>query len=351
MAGVRRRIAAGVRNGLLRGGPDPAYADGDDAAWLAVDWPSMTRSVPVGEHVLNVVDTGGDDKPVLLLLHGLSGRWQNWLLTIPRFMATHRCLAPDLPGFGSSSLDGGEVSIRTYASVVDGLCRELGIDRAVVVGSSMGGFIGAELALSFPTRVDRLVLVSAAGLSIEHVQREPLLAFARALSLLSKQSVATYARLVRRPRLRRAALQVFVRYPERLSLPLSWELVQGSGKPGFVHALDALTSYSLRDRLREISVPVLIVWGENDLLVPVGDARRFQRLIGENAARVIFEDCGHTPMIERPSRFNEVLGAFLEGRHAPDDEVAGVHYGATKDGRAALGGADARIPPERRVSE
>ncbi len=338
MARVGTRIAAGVRNGLLRPGPDPTYADGDDSTWMGVDWPAMTRRVTVGEHEITVLDTGGDDeRPVLVLLHGLSGRWQNWLLTIPAFMGSHRCIAPDLPGFGASSLAPEGVSIRGYARVVDELCHSLGVRRAGVVGNSMGGFVGAELALSSPTRVDRLVLVSAAGLSIEYVRREPLLATARVLSVTGARSVGYSKRIITRQRLRRAALQMFVRYPERLSLPLSWELMQGSGKPGFVHALDALTSYSFRDRLREIEVPVLIVWGENDLLVPVGDAARFERLIGSNARRVIFEDTGHAPMIERPSRFNEVLDGFLRDASRPEDDVAGVHGGATQDARAAAG--------------
>ena len=336
MARVRTRIAAGVRNGLLRPGPDPTYADGDDAAWIGVDWPALTRRVAVGDHEINVVDTGGtENRPVLVLVHGLSGRWQNWLLTIPAFMATHRCIAPDLPGFGASSLPGDGISIRGYARLVDELCDALGVHRAVVVGNSMGGFVGAELALSFPARVEKLVLVSAAGLSIEYVRREPLLAAARVLSVTGTRSLPYSERIVSRPRLRRAALQMFVRYPERLSPSLAWELMQGSGKPGFVHALDALTSFSLRERLPEISVPVLIVWGENDLLVPVGDARRFARLIGHNARRVIFEDTGHAPMIERPSRFNEVLEAFLDGDRQPEGDVVGVHSGATQDARAA----------------
>lgn len=335
MARVGTRIAVGLRNGLMRPGPDPTYADGDDGSWMGVDWPSMTRTVTVGDHEVNLVDTGGRDKPVLVLLHGLSGCWQNWLLTIPAFMETHRCIAPDLPGFGRSGLDDGEISIRGYGRLVDELCQALGVDRAAVVGSSMGGFVGAEVALSFPTRVDRLVLVSAAGLSIEYVRREPLLALARLLSLTSARSATYTERLITRPRLRRAALQMFVRYPERLSLPLTWELMQGSGKPGFVHALDALTSYSFRDRLPEIVVPALIVWGENDVLVPVGDAARFERLIGGPAHRVIFEDTGHTPMIERPSRFNEVLAGFLAGEAEPELDVTGVHGGGEQDAGSA----------------
>ena len=94
-------------------------------------------------------------------------------------MDTHRCLAIDLPGFGASEMPAEPISIQGYAKTVDAMCDALGVDCVTVVGSSMGGFIGAELALSFDTRVDRLVLVSAAGLSTEYVARRPSLALAR----------------------------------------------------------------------------------------------------------------------------------------------------------------------------
>jgi pimeloyl-ACP methyl ester carboxylesterase len=216
------------------------------------------------------------------------------------------------------------ISIQGYARTVDALCDELGIDSAVVVGNSMGGFIGAELALSFATRVEKLVLVSAAGLSIENQPRRPLLGGARVVAAGSRFVVPRRDLLVRRPRLRRAALQGVVRYPEKLSGALTWEMLAGQGKPGFVAALDALVSYSFRERLEQIEVPVLIVWGRNDMLVPVADAEGFERLIGPNARKVIFDDTGHVPMLERPRRFEELLRGFLEGEVAPEAGVAGL---------------------------
>ena len=122
-------------------------------------------------------------------------------------------------------------------------------------------------------------------------------------------------------------MQGVFRYPERLSVPLAQELVLSAGKPGFVPALKALLNYSYRDRLEQIEIPVLIVWGRNDLLVPVGDAERYRRLIGDNARVVVFEDTGHAPMLERPSRFNEVLRQFLAGDPEPESEVAGTTPG------------------------
>ena len=204
------------------------------------------------------------------------------------------------------------------------MCDRLGVVDPIVVGNSMGGFIGAELALAFPTRVRRLVLVSAAGISAEHMWREPIMAVGRLMGVGGARLGVTSLPVTTRPRLRRAALQIVVRYPERLSVPLATELVHGAGADGFVGGLDAVLGYSFRERLPEIEVPVLIVWGRNDTLIPVADAYEFERLIGANARAEIFEDTGHLAMLERPTRFNTLLENFIAGAPAPEAGVPGV---------------------------
>ena len=309
----RQELAWAYENGVRRPGPDSSYADGDDSTWMRLDWPSMTRRLPVLGREVNVVDTGGAGPP-LLFVHGLGGCWQNWLLNIPAFMESHRVIAPDLPGFGESQLPAEDISIRGYAKVLDALCDELGVESASVIGNSMGGFVGAELALSFPTRVEKLVLVAAAGLSIENRQSEPLLTLARLWGAGATWLGARGHSVVTRPRMRRLGMQMLVRYPEKLTPALTYELVRGTGAPGFMPALKALLDHSYRDQLPRIEVPVLVVWGRNDMLVPRGDAREYVELIGDNARREMFEDTGHLPMIERPSRFNRVVEDFLAAR-------------------------------------
>jgi pimeloyl-ACP methyl ester carboxylesterase len=119
-------------------------------------------------------------------------------------------------------------------------------------------------------------------------------------------------------------MQWAVRYPEKVSVPLAHELVLSFGKPGFVAGLQAIMDYSYRERLPEIDIPVLVVWGRNDLLVPVTDAYAYAELIGANARVEVFEDTGHVPMLERPSRFNALLRGFLAGEAAPEAGVAEV---------------------------
>jgi pimeloyl-ACP methyl ester carboxylesterase len=310
VSGFLGQVRALPANAFVRAKPDPTYADGDDSTWTTIDWPSLTREELILGRRVNVIDSGGSGPP-LLFLHGLGGLWQNWLLNLPAFMGTHRVIAPDLPGFGGSEMPAGRISIQGLARVIDALCERLSITDPVVIGNSMGGFIGAELALAFPTRVRRLVLISAAGISAENMWREPIMAIGRLMAVGTARAGVKQLPVVNRPRLRRAALQLVIRYPERLSVPLASELVVGAGTPGFVGGLDAVLGYSFRDRLPEIEVPTLIVWGRNDILIPVEDAYEFQRLIGDNARLEVFDDTGHLAMLERPSRFNALLAGFI----------------------------------------
>src|SRR5829696_7356025 len=108
-----------VRNAVLRPGPDPTYADGDDATWMEVDWPSLQRTLVIAGQRVNVLDTGPPAQvpgaPALLFLHGWSSNWQIFLLNIAAFMDTHRVLSLDLPGFGASDMPPDGITIRGYA--------------------------------------------------------------------------------------------------------------------------------------------------------------------------------------------------------------------------------------------
>ncbi len=268
---------------------------------------------------MNVIDIGpsADGEPAagtIVWIHGLTGSWQNWLENLPFFARTHRCIAMDLPGFGASEMPAEKITISGYAAAVDELLRVLGVTRATVVGNSMGGFIGAELAIRFGTRVERLVLVSAAGLTVEHQRNEPALALLRRGSGLLALGTGWLAsksdELARRPRSRRAMLSIVAAHPDRLPAPLVSEQLRGAGKPGFIDALDALTDYPIRDRLGEITAPTLVVWGTRDMLVPVRDAWAFGELI-DDARVVVYENTGHVAMLERPVAFNALVAEFL----------------------------------------
>lgn len=290
-----------------------AYGPQGRSEWLGVDWREHLKWASLSGSTVNYVDIG--EGPALVFIHGLSGCWQNWLENIPHFARSYRVIALDLPGFGCSPMPQEKITIRGYAAVVDELLHGLGIERAVVVGNSMGGFIGAELAIEFSTRVEKLVLVSAAGLSSQEVHNDRVLVGLRraetVLAFTSGWFATRSDNLSRRPGLRKALMLMVAAHPDQLPAPLIAEQVRGSGKPGFMDALEALGTYPIQDRLERIEIPTLVLWGDRDRLVPVRDADRFVDAIGANARKVVYEDTGHVAMLERPARFNADVEAFL----------------------------------------
>ncbi len=297
------------------------------AAWMTIDWREHQRWVHVQGRPANVVDIG--EGPPLVFVHGLSGNWQNWLLQLPEFSRDHRCVAVDLPGFGESPMPAEKITISGYGRWLDALFDVLEIEAAAVVGNSMGGFIAAETAIKFPHRVERLVLVSAAGLSVERQRSDTLQrtleVFENIGQLVAARFFAKAGWFVRRPRGRRALFWFAMAHPDEMPPALAAEQIAGANKPGFVAALDALTSYPIRNRIGDIRCPTLIVWGRKDMLVPLEDAYEFDRLIPDSRL-IVFEDTGHVPMIERPERFNADLRAFLAEQ--PDDAAERVAVAA-----------------------
>jgi pimeloyl-ACP methyl ester carboxylesterase len=293
------------------------YGTPGRSAWLDIDWPAHQRWVEVNGTPANVVELGTG--PPLLFVHGLSGCWQNWLENIPHCARAHRVIAVDLPGFGASPMPWEEISIPGYARFLEGVCDALSIDAAAVVGNSMGGYVAAELAIASPQRVERLMLVSAAGITAEHLHRDSIIAGARVVAAIATRAAAQHEWYARRPGLRRVALSFVVRHPERLSVPLAHELMSGSGKPGFLPAMEAILAHRISERLPQIACPTFVVWGENDRVIPARDARRFARLIPDVRVEIL-PDTGHVAMLERPARFNALLEAFLA--EAPGERVA-----------------------------
>jgi pimeloyl-ACP methyl ester carboxylesterase len=118
-------------------------------------------------------------------------------------------------------------------------------------------------------------------------------------------------RALRRPRLRnRMVRQLFFR-PSELPREFIWETVQGGmHAPGLVAAIRGLAGYDFLDRLDDVEIPTLVVWGRNDLIVPAADGEEFAERI-DGAQLEVFERCGHLPMAEHPVRFNRLLERFL----------------------------------------
>jgi pimeloyl-ACP methyl ester carboxylesterase len=295
---------------------DEEYGATAEPDWREVDWLAHQHDVEVDGANVHYVDLGEGEAPPVVFVHGLAGCWQNWLENLPAVALGRRVIALDLPGFGLSEMPRETISITGFAQTVERLCQALDLGHVAVVGNSMGGFTAAELAIRHPDRVERLVLVDAAGISLAEAKRAGLMLG----NLIAKGGGGRpdqVRRALRRPGYVQAAFGTVMRHPTRIKRDLLAEQITGIGKPGFAPSMRALMSYDFRDRLAEIVCPTLVVQGDQDILVPLGDAREYERRI-PRATSLIVADTGHVPMLERPRTFNRALLEFLEQEVAPD---------------------------------
>jgi len=253
--------------------------------------------------------------PVLLLIHGMAGNCENWREAIAPLARHNTVIAPDFPGHGESEPGGGDYSIGALAAGLRDLLLALGHERATLVGHSLGGGVAMQLAYQFPEMVERLVLVSSGGLGPEV---SPVL---RAAALPGADLfISVTAGAGQR------VGSAIGRGLSALGMPPSADIAEvargyasledGSRRAAFLGTLRAVVGTSGQtvaagDRLYLAeAVPVLIVWGEKDSIIPVRHGEEALRAIPGSRLEV-FEEIGHLPQLEAPGRFVAVLERFL----------------------------------------
>lgn len=293
--------------------PASDYGNPDSTPeWLQIDWRQHLHRVDLpGAQQVNYAEIG-EGEPILFI-HGIAGCWRNFLENLPYFGRSYRAIALDLPGFGDSPMPSWEISMANYGRLIHDFCERLGIEQvAALAGNSMGGFIATEAVIEEPERFDRLVLISAAGISFAEWQGTPIEAASRifkaAIPFLSGDRRSYWTR----PRGRKLAFGRIFRNPNRLRPELLAEQVRpGLQAPGFSDALSSIWGYDTRERLTEIEIPTLVTWGLNDQVVPVEAALGYNRLIPRSRLE-LFERTGHLPQLERPGRWNPLVEEFIE---------------------------------------
>jgi pimeloyl-ACP methyl ester carboxylesterase len=268
---------------------------------------------------------GGRGSPVLLI-HGLgSAGYLEWRFNLRRLATRHTVYAPDLPGFGRSDKPrSARYSIPFFARTLVRYLQELRLRSLAVVGTSLGGGVALELALHHPRRVRRLVLVNSVGLGRPRLQPQyPILALP-GLGELGMRAAqrglrVAPARLIRRLAARLAAADAD---PERLLDDAYLEelrrMFAAEGYPeAYLATVRSLLSlpalaraFDATDRLAQVEVPVLLIWGGRDPIFPVENATRAHRLLPDSRL-VVLEGAGHTPQAERPEEFNRAVLDFL----------------------------------------
>jgi pimeloyl-ACP methyl ester carboxylesterase len=223
--------------------------------------------------------TAGSGDPVVLI-HGLSASSRWWHRNIDALAGQFSLYIVDLIGFGRSR-GRQRFVLSESAALLARWMETIGLDRAHIVGHSMGGYIAAQLAAEHPEKVDRLVLVDAA------------------VPLPRKSRLQHLAHLGRE-----------MRYtPPRFLHLLATDAVL-AGPRTVLSAANQLLVADLEPELANISAPVLLIWGEHDPLVPPVIADRLEELI-PNVRRHVIPNSGHKPMLERPNEFNAAVIAFL----------------------------------------
>ncbi len=292
--------------------PDPPIERRDRRVRVV---PSIERAeVNLHGHRVNFSIAG--QGPAIVLVHGVAGRAAQWDQTVQLLAENHTVVAPDLLGHGDSAKPRGDYSLGAHASGIRDLLIALNMERASVVGHSLGGGIAMQFAYQFPERCERLVLVSSGGLGDDV---HPLLRAATlpgselVLPLLAHPKVVDVASVIPRA-LGRIGLRTRVDLEEMARGYQS--LSNAEARNAFIHTLRAVIDptgqrVNASDRLYLASkMPSLIVWGRRDRIIPVEHASPAHEAMPGSRLE-LFDGAGHFPHLDDPLRFARTLQAFF----------------------------------------
>jgi 3-oxoadipate enol-lactonase len=252
---------------------------------------------------LNVIDEG--EGHALLLLHGMGGSWREWKHQLDRLSDRYRCLVIEHRGHGRSERTTGRYSIDMFADDAAAVCRALDVTHAHVAGLAMGGMVGLGLALRHRWLVDSLVVANTAA-RLEPSFRQGLDAIAR---FVREQGFAdtpvtggTTAGVAWSPTTVRRRPEV-IRDHRRDALSTDPDV--------YARSALALAQFDVADRLGDIRVPTLVLWGDHDVLVP----RSYSEVLRDgiaDAEMMVVPDAGHLCTIEQPEVVARTMAAFFE---------------------------------------
>ncbi|HEX6649129.1 MAG TPA: alpha/beta hydrolase, partial [Pyrinomonadaceae bacterium] len=257
---------------------------------LAQTTAPLEKEIVVFGQKINYVEAGSG--PTVILLHGLGGSWRAWQQNIGPLAEKFHVIAPDQIGFGKSDKPFVNYRVRTYVDFLDQFCKQLKIDRATLVGNSMGGWIAVLFTTTFPDRVDKLVLVDAAG------HAPPNTVDPRTFYGLNPTTRAGMKALVAK-----VFYSKLFQTDTAIDASIAARLAAGDG-----YTINSITESIIRgedfldDQVKTIKRPTLVVWGREDGLVPLADGERFNKEIA-GSKMVVIDQCGHVPNLEKAAEF------------------------------------------------
>ncbi|HYM56584.1 MAG TPA: alpha/beta fold hydrolase [Solirubrobacteraceae bacterium] len=248
-----------------------------------------------------------DPDATVLLLCGIGAKRQGWYRQLPVLGRRFRTLALDYRDVGDSGEAGGPYSIGDVAEDTHALMTELGIERASLVGISMGGFVALELAIRHPGAVEKLILVVTSAGGPTHVSTSPQI---MRLLMPGEEEVES-GDGARRVCSAVAAPGFAERHPEEIDTFVEIARYRPMSRSAFLRQLEACRAHDVSGRLEAIRVPTLVLHGEVDPLVPLANGLRLAERI-PGAELKVYPDTGHIPEVEVADEFNRDLVAFLE---------------------------------------
>ena len=258
----------------------------------------------------------GEGSPIVLI-HGITSSSSNWAAVAERLAEHYTVLAPDLVGHGESAKPRGDYSMGSFASGVRDLMVALDIQRATIVGHSLGGGVAMQFAYQFPELAERLALVSSGGLG------RGVHSFLRAATLPGSELVIPLLASRRVIAAGRAVGRALDRVGVKLGNDVV-EMARGHAslndpetRAAFVHTLRASIDPAgqrvrATDRLYLATrLPLLIIWGARDRIIPLAHGLRAHELVPGSRMEV-FERSGHFPHLDEPERFAQTLRDWVE---------------------------------------
>lgn len=260
----------------------------------------VEKNVTVFGAKIRYLEAGDEAKPTVILLHGLGAQAESWALTIPALAANYHVIAPDQVGFGKSDKPLLKYRVATYADFLDKFMSELKIEKASLVGNSMGGWISGLMAVKYPNRVEKIVLADAAGIVPANYDVNQIYQ----LNNSTRDEIRANLKLIfATPALQNNEMLVDQFFTQRVIANDGYTI------NAIIESIKRKEDF-LNDQLAKIDKPTLIIWGKQDGLLPVSDATVFNKGI-KGSQLVIFENCGHVPQFEKAADFNKTVLEFL----------------------------------------
>ena len=252
----------------------------------------------------------GRGEPLVLIM-GLGGESGDWVLQVHAFKKHYRVVSFDNRGVGRSDKQSEHYTIKTMADDTVGLMDLLGIDKAHILGISMGGMIAQELAINYPQRVNKLVLVCTTPGRDEKGRHSPELLRAMGLKEdfsdedIGNVDMGKVSKSLNSHAFSSGAIGM-------VAVPFCWVRMKLFGVEGQRGQFEAAMAYSALDRLHKVKAPTLVIAGTGDRIVPLRDSELLAERIPQ-ARLVKIEGGSHTLMAEKRGRFNREVLSFLGG--------------------------------------